>query len=198
MANKITRRRIRRRILFVRRKIQYVPNFRLDVEQWTKRTIAKHFWRVRGLCEPDDLLQDAWVLFLKLKQKYTTDGPAHFGKLFRTSFANHFHTLSSQRTHRLPVPLSSLINVSEMTSSDADEIPLMVRNGWPVDGNLGPQLCAIKETLRRMRYDRATLAYVLRDLAPNCDLPRFVNPQTTTDLLNLMTNETFARPRRRA
>ncbi len=194
MANKIERR-------FIRRRITYVPNFKRDLEDWTKRFIGRQYWRVRGLCEPEDLYQDAWILFLKLKAKYKVDEPAHFGKLFRVSFGNHLHSLASQRSYQMPIPMTNLTNVNELASAEDDgEWPaaLVALGGRaPVDINLGPQLCAIRDTIRRMGHDRGNLAVRLRRLAPSCDFPRFVNPEGTTQLLALMINETIAQPRRR-
>lgn len=86
--------------------------------QWLLRTVAKNYWRVCTYYEFEDLVQDGYMVFLLVKQKYEGRGftDSHISNLFKRSFINHIHDLSNKRTRQA-------FEVPEIvTNEDDDEV----------------------------------------------------------------------------
>lgn len=89
------------------------PVFKGTIEGWTVNHIAKNLWRVECLMSFDDCLQEAQLVFLRVKRTYPTigEGP-HFMSLYQTSLTRRFHDLSMEATalreHELPQAIPDL------------------------------------------------------------------------------------------
>lgn len=92
--------------------IMSVRNAFLDagMQAYIRATAKKHFWRVKGLMEFDDLVQEGNLCFAKCYARYrkltikgfpTSDDRRQFQALVCTSFERHIVSLSRKRTlHR--------------------------------------------------------------------------------------------------
>ena len=74
----------------------YFPKFEGAVEGYVKNFLKKNLWRVAATMEFEDAMQEAYLLFLILKEKYgPTDTPQHFMGLYKSSWARRFNDLST-------------------------------------------------------------------------------------------------------
>ncbi len=64
-------------------------------EGWTAKFIRRNKWRCDSIDEFDDLMQDAKVIFSRLRHKYPkVVEPKHFMSLYQISIRNYFHDKS--------------------------------------------------------------------------------------------------------
>jgi hypothetical protein len=65
---------------------------------WLLKTSVRNYWRVAAWMELDDLIQDGYLHYQRLVNKYpdVTDKP-HIMQLFKRTFTNHVHDLSKKR-----------------------------------------------------------------------------------------------------
>lgn len=64
---------------------------------WLIKTANENYWRVEGFCTRDDLIQDGYVCYLKIAERYKKKNKAHTMALFKTAYFNHIHDLSNAR-----------------------------------------------------------------------------------------------------
>lgn len=78
----------------------YAPEYKGAIEGYVINFLKSNFWRVSTHMEYEDILQESYVIFLKLKNKYDEiDTPQHFMSLFKTAWFNHFTDLSHKDTN---------------------------------------------------------------------------------------------------
>lgn len=65
---------------------------------WICRTATKNFWRVHPWYELDDLIQDGYCLYYKMRRHYpdAVDRP-HTMRLLQVSYINHIHNIARKR-----------------------------------------------------------------------------------------------------
>lgn len=60
----------------------------------------RNYWRVARMYEPEDLIQDGYMIYAKCRQHYQSSREVterrHFMALFKTSFTNHIHDLAKK------------------------------------------------------------------------------------------------------
>lgn len=94
-----------------KRRARYIPDFEKTCLPWVRSFIRTHFWEVASYYEYDDLMQDAYIFFLRTKlyyvdhwrkdprvrkmRKFTRkiDNPAWFFRVFRYNFERYFTRL---------------------------------------------------------------------------------------------------------
>lgn len=77
---------------------------------WLTSFAKKNFWRVSSWYDMDDLLQDGYLLYLRVRERYPDiTHPPHIMRLFRTTFTRHLHDLARQRERQLDTPLSVVV-----------------------------------------------------------------------------------------
>ena len=87
---------IRKRVLTSK---YYNPMWTGPLEGYVKNHLHKNYWKVESHMEYQDTLQEAYLLFLKLKEKYSTvETPQHFMALYKTSWANKFTDFANTDT----------------------------------------------------------------------------------------------------
>lgn len=89
----------RRRVRLERKRIQlnkrvvrpWRPSWENEIRGWTINYIAKNKWRYEAINDFEDLLQDAYLVFLKVAETYprVVEAP-HFMSLYKTSLTNAF------------------------------------------------------------------------------------------------------------
>ena len=89
-------------------RVKFTPSFEPVLCGWAVNYTSKHIWRVGRDHEFDDLMQDAFLIFLKCCENYpdVVDEP-QFTSLFQAAFINHIHHLSNVRTQRREVSSQS-------------------------------------------------------------------------------------------
>lgn len=69
------------------------------VKGWIVNTTKLNYWRVAGWYEFDDLVQDGYLHYQRIINKYTNvKQPAQIMSLFKVAFTNHIHDLSKKKT----------------------------------------------------------------------------------------------------
>ncbi len=77
----------------------YKPIFKGPIEGWTVNYCTSNFWRVSSMMEFEDLLQDAYIVFLRCEARYPElDTPQHFMSLYKRAWANHVTDLANEAT----------------------------------------------------------------------------------------------------
>lgn len=72
-----------------RRAIIWTPQWEGPVEKWARSYIWANRWRCDSIHDPDDLLQDAYLIFIKVSKAYPkVIEAAHFMALFKTALRN--------------------------------------------------------------------------------------------------------------
>jgi hypothetical protein len=90
---------------------------------WMERTARKHFWRVCRWYDLDDLVQDGYVQWQRVCNKYPdVTNRAHFMRLFMVTYTNHIHGLASFKKKQNDVCESDLT-----PNQEGEAIPLMER-----------------------------------------------------------------------
>jgi len=78
-------------------RLTYRPVFTGTLKAWTIAHCKRHYWRVRGTMELEDLIQEAAVIFCLVRTKYKeVESAAHFASLYRRTLTNHFNDLASR------------------------------------------------------------------------------------------------------
>lgn len=81
------------------RKALWEPAWKGPIEGWTVNFTAKNLWRVAPLYEFEDLIQDAYTVFLRCVRAYPeVFEPAHFMSLYQRSVMRHVIDLSNCRS----------------------------------------------------------------------------------------------------
>lgn len=72
--------------------ILYSPQWEGPIKGWARGCITKNKWRCDPILDNEDLLQDAYLVFLKLVDHYpSVREPRHFMALFKTALTNEMH-----------------------------------------------------------------------------------------------------------
>lgn len=100
-------------------KLLYIPTFNGPIEGYVVNFLRSQRWRTKALMEHDDLLQEAYLVFLRLSKKYPRiDTPQHFMALFKTSWYRHYTDLAYADSNLRIIPVESQLQKSE----DSDPI----------------------------------------------------------------------------
>lgn len=98
---------------------RYKPVYGMDrgARLWIVRTAQKHLWRVPSWYTLDDLVQDGFVQYSRILEKYPhiTETRHRMG-LFKTTFLHYIDDLSKQKTRLPECNESSLIRDGESGS----------------------------------------------------------------------------------
>lgn len=79
--------RVRERV-----RLRWQPEWEGAIKGWTKKFIGENKWRHDHTEDHDDLLQDAYLIFLKISDHYPRIiEPRHFMALYKTAIRNKTH-----------------------------------------------------------------------------------------------------------
>lgn len=84
-----------------RNTIVFTPKWNREYEGWTRKYLRAHRWRVEWMYDIDDLLQEAYLVFMHVSDVYprVVDPPAFFA-LYRRAITNKINDKSCYRTRR--------------------------------------------------------------------------------------------------
>lgn len=99
-------------------------NMDQGVRGWIFKTARENMWRVSSHIELSDLMQDGYLIWLKVCRRYpSVTEQKHRMALFKTSFTNHIHDLSKKRSRlelvreaELDVPMEAMIDGEDPTA----------------------------------------------------------------------------------
>ena len=77
-----------------------VPPFEGMIEAYTKKYVHKHWWRLENHFSYEDLMQEAYCVYLKCLRRYehVVDTPQWFMSLYQRSLTNRINDLSLEET----------------------------------------------------------------------------------------------------
>lgn len=127
----------------------WTPIWEGSVKGWAIKFIHTNKWRCDKIHEFDDLLQDAYLTFVKISEKYPrVSQPQHFMALFKSAVWNQMHDRARyMRRKRL---------IHEETNDD----PMDLLGG--TDHNAGPLLLSLAEAPEELRQ-----AIILMETEPD-------------------------------
>lgn len=115
--------------------MSYSPEFKGPIQGYVVNYVKRHFWRVEATQEHRDLMQDAYVVFMRVKAKYPAlDTPQHFMALFKVAWHNHFTDLANADTQ------SRLMSAVSLHADESDEMAFDVIGDHDNDGALAVML----------------------------------------------------------
>jgi len=145
-------------------RVVWEPVWEGAVKNWASGYINKQQWRCDIIVGHDDLLQDAYLIFLKLCGRYPrVIDPRHFMALFKTSLTNAIHDKSSRATRKGECLVDLGADISDSCAEWAGELT-----------NAGYLSALLAEAPEELRLALALLANEPgRIIAPvNCRKPR--------------------------
>lgn len=78
----------------------YSPEFTGRIEGWVVNFLTKNYWRVSRSTPRSDVMQEAYVVFLRVKRKYPNVDAPYFMSLFKTAWTNHFTDMANADTEQ--------------------------------------------------------------------------------------------------
>ena len=110
-----------------RERIVYTPTWCKEYEKWVRGFVNVHSWRVDPMYGPDDLVQEAYITFRHLADRYPRlMDPQHFMALFKRAVINKMNDRScyyNRRKNTVEAPISADIydlfvgRIGEMTNN---------------------------------------------------------------------------------
>lgn len=135
-----------------REDIGYLPDFAGVISSWASAYAAKNAWRVEPLMGYDDLMQDAFLVFIKIRDRYPEVTEAkHFMALFKSAFRNHIIDLGVKRTRHKEVSASEETTLEEMLVDDNAVTLGFLDSTIDVEESRGP-VRAVLMALRDLYY----------------------------------------------
>ena len=90
-----------------REQIAWSPKWGPDYVKWTSSFLKANKWRVDPVNDLQDLMQDAYLVFVKICQSYPrVINPKHFFNLYKRAMINKMHDKSCARTRRRKVEVT--------------------------------------------------------------------------------------------
>ena len=72
----------------------FEPEWNEDLVGWVISFAVRNEWRVAPVYDVDDLISEAYLVFVKCDERYLVTEPAHFATLFRRMFVNRVHDIA--------------------------------------------------------------------------------------------------------
>lgn len=83
--------------------VKFSPEWKGPIEGYVVNSMRQHYFRVEATMERDDYVQEAYLVFLRVKRTYAgkVTEPQHFMALFKRAWSNKLNDLSNSDTrHR--------------------------------------------------------------------------------------------------
>ena len=99
----------------------FEPSYVGPIQGWTVNFCHANLWRVASTQEWDDLMQESFLVYLRVKNRYTEiETPQHFMALYKRAWIHHFTDLAYKDSHqRHVVSENSLTPEGEESSFEA-------------------------------------------------------------------------------
>ena len=128
------------------------------MQAWAKAKAHKEAWRVKGICDCEDLIQDAFLIYARCKNRYPDVEQRHLMALFKTSYSNHIHDLARQRMRHQEDLFCDLLADSDDEARTLDSI-LGTEQPWgPVFAAVGGAKSVLGQLLTMLSSGPAVAA----------------------------------------
>lgn len=96
-----------------RKAFPFVPRWHGEISGWAVRAIVKNFASLSADYEFEDLMQEAYLVYMRCKDRYgsSVDNAAWFMALFKVSLRNHLWQMAERSGRRRMLSLDSLRDV---------------------------------------------------------------------------------------
>lgn len=111
-------------------KIVFTPRWPGEVQGHAVNTVRSFFPKLCAEHEFDDLLQEAYIVFMKCKAKFYGDNPAWFMALFSQSLRNRLINLSAVCGRQISLD-DPTVEVPEPSGGENDAFARVVMNELP-------------------------------------------------------------------
>ena len=99
----------------VHQRLDWSPKWEGSIQQWAKSFIQQNLWRCDPINEFNDLLQDAYLIYNKICERYPRVIEArHFMALFQRALWNKFHDQARYMRLKRRVHEDTIKDVSEL------------------------------------------------------------------------------------
>jgi hypothetical protein len=101
--------------------LAWSPCWEGPTEEWAKRFLWKNRWRCDRIHDTDDLLQDAYLTFLRVANRYPrVMGQGPFMALFRTAMTNEMHDRARYMRRKREQHQDTSVDAGEITGRIGD------------------------------------------------------------------------------
>ena len=120
--------------------VEFKPRFDKRIAGWSATYAKKHVWKFGGQLDVDDLMQEAWVVFQRCRERAIFENSKHFMGYFKTAFSRKIIDLTRTNTRKallgagvnLPNPellesTDHALEAAKLISRMPDEIRLIVQ-----------------------------------------------------------------------
>lgn len=140
-------RRPRSRPVIVGRKLG--GEFMLDIDDgvrgWIFKTATKNYWRLAGWYDLEDLIQDGFMHFYRIRERYAdVKDPPHLMSLFKRCYENHITDLANRRTR---TPELLFIDLAPPDSPEYDALDYL----GGIEEEIGPLLVLLRQAPSEVR-----------------------------------------------
>jgi hypothetical protein len=105
------------------------------IEGYVVNFLAKNYWRVQRTLEREDCMQVAYVVFLRVRNRYPDVEPKHFTALFKTALSNEFNDLANKDTDE-----RVLVSENQTRNDDGEEFQMEHVGSLDNDGALATMI----------------------------------------------------------
>ena len=103
--------------------LPWIPEWDEEIRTWTLRFIYKNRWRCDRIHEADDLLQDAFLIFDKIRTKYPrVVDKRHFMALYKRAIINRTHDMSLYVKRKREIHQDTTLDVSDLYAGNIGEL----------------------------------------------------------------------------
>ena len=89
----------------------YRPVFEGPIMGYAAGSIQRHLWKVGPLFDRDDMMQEAYLVFLRCASSYPVlDTPQHFMSLFKTAWSRHIIDLAKKHTKTRVIVSANMVD----------------------------------------------------------------------------------------
>lgn len=82
-----------------------------SAKRWLAKKASKNLWKVQPFLEYDDLIQEGFWMFYRVKAKYPKVNKRHLMSLFYRSYSNHIIYLAQKRTKNAELLACDIVDV---------------------------------------------------------------------------------------
>ena len=81
----------------------FIPKWEGFVSSYSKSMVLKEYWRFKNSCYAvDDLMQEAYIVFLKCTQRYTISNTQHLLGIYKVMLHNFLFDLNRKTNKDYP------------------------------------------------------------------------------------------------
>ncbi len=130
------------------------PQWTDEVLGYATKYLARHAWRVKPQMELDDMLQEAYILFMRLVERYDFATPSHFMAMWKRCLHNEVNNWAGRRTKMRHEYVSDKM-LNDLPDRGSDNDAAWDQYVSEASGCVGKLIAATKTRIRRPRRRRS-------------------------------------------